>query len=200
MKTNNKLIGAGLLTAIAASSCCIVPVLALFAGINGFASTIVWLEPFRPYFIGFAILVIGFAWYQKLKPQKQTDCDCETDKKPKFFQSKFFLAIVTVFTCLMLLFPLYAHVFYPKTEKQIIEARTENVKTAEFSISGMTCSGCEEHINQELNKLLGIIKTTASYNNRNVIVEFDSSKTNIGEIEKAINGTGYSVISKNERK
>ena len=52
MKTDNKLIGAGLLTAIAASLCCITPVLALIAGTSGLASTFSWLEPFRPYFIG----------------------------------------------------------------------------------------------------------------------------------------------------
>ena len=91
MKTDKKLIGAGLLTAIAASLCCITPVLALVAGTSGLASTFSWLEPFRPYFIGLTILVLGFAWYQKLKPKKQIDCNCETEEKQKFIQSKMFL-------------------------------------------------------------------------------------------------------------
>jgi mercuric ion transport protein len=76
MKTGNKLIEAGLFTAIAASLCCITPVLALIAGTSGLASTFSWLEPFRPYFIGSTILVLGFAWNQKLKPKKQIDCNC----------------------------------------------------------------------------------------------------------------------------
>ena len=84
MKTDNKLIGTGLLTAIAASLCCITPVLALIAGTSGLASNFSWLEPFRPYFIGLTILVLGFAWYQKLKPQKKIDCKCETTEKPNF--------------------------------------------------------------------------------------------------------------------
>lgn len=71
MKTDNKLIGTGLLTAIAASLCCITPVLAIIAGTSGLASTFSWLEPFRPYFIGLTILVLAFAWYQKLKPQRK---------------------------------------------------------------------------------------------------------------------------------
>ena len=70
MKTDKKLIGAGLLTAIAASLCCITPVLALVAGTSGLASTFSWLEPFRPYFVGLTILVLGFAWYQKTKTEK----------------------------------------------------------------------------------------------------------------------------------
>lgn len=196
MKTDKKLIGAGLLTAIAASLCCITPVLALVAGTSGLASTFSWLEPARPYFIGLTILALGFAWYQKLKPKKQIDCNCETEEKPKFIQSKMFLGIVTAFAIVMLAFPFYAHIFYPKTEKQIIVVDKSNVQTVEFSISGMTCASCEEHINHEVNKLIGIVNLKASYENGNTIVEFDNSKTNISEIEKAINSTGYSVTAK----
>ena len=117
MKSDNKLIGAGLLTAITASLCCITPVLALIAGTSGIASTFSWIEPFRPYLIGLTILVLGFAWYKKLKPRKEIDCDCETDEKPKFIQSKKFLRIVTVFAIVMLAFPYYSGIFYPNTEK-----------------------------------------------------------------------------------
>jgi len=198
VKKENKLIGAGLLTAIAASLCCITPVLALIAGTSGLASTFSWLELFRPYFIGLTILVLGFAWYQKFKPKKEIDCNCETDEKPKFIQSKKFLGIVTVFASLMLAFPYYAHIFYPKTEKQVIVVDKSNIQTVEFSIKGMTCTGCEEHVKHEVNKLLGILKSTASYENGNAIVEFDNSKTSITEIETAINGTGYSVTDKKE--
>lgn len=74
-----------------------------------------------------------------------------------------------------------------------------NVQTVEFTISGMTCASCEEHVNHEVNKLSGIIKSSTSYENGNAIVEFDNSKTNITDIEKAINGTGYSVTDKKEK-
>jgi hypothetical protein len=43
MNSENKLIGAGLLTAITASLCCITPVLALIAGTSGI--TFAWIEP-----------------------------------------------------------------------------------------------------------------------------------------------------------
>ncbi|KGO08686.1 mercuric transport protein MerTP [Elizabethkingia bruuniana] len=198
MKTNNKLIGAGLLTAIAASLCCVTPVLALIAGTSGLASTFSWLEPFRPYFIGLTILVLGFAWYQKLKPEKQIDCNCETAEKPKFIQSKIFLGIVTVFAIVMLAFPYYSSVFYPKTEKQIIVVDKSNIQKVEFTINGMTCASCEEHVNHEVGKLAGIISSNTSYEKENAIIEFDNSKTNISEIETAINTTGYSVTIKEE--
>ena len=195
----NKLAVTSILTAITASLCCITPVLALIAGTSGVASTFSWIEPFRPYLIGLTILVLLFAWYQKLKPEKEIDCECETDKKPKFIQSKTFLGVVTVFAIVMLALPYYSSMFYPNSEKQIVIVDKSNIKTTEYKISGMTCAGCEEHVNHEVNKLSGIIKSTASYENGNAIVEFDNSKTNIAEIETAINGTGYSVRDKKEK-
>ncbi len=198
MKTDNKLIGTGLVTAIAASLCCITPLLALIAGTSGLASTFSWLEPFRPYFIGVTILVLGFAWYQKLKPQKVIDCNCETEEKPKFIQTKMFLALVTAFAIVMLAFPYYSSTFYPKTEKQIIVVNKTNVQKVEFAISGMTCESCQEHVHHELNKLAGITNSNVSYKNGKAVVEFDNSKINTAKIEKAINSTGYSVTAKKE--
>jgi copper chaperone CopZ len=203
MKSDNKLIGAGLLTAITASLCCITPVLALIAGTSGIASTFSWIEPFRPYLIGITVLVLGFAWYQKLIPiaigtQKEIDCECETDENPKFLQTKTFLATVTVFVLIMMAFPYYSGIFYPNTEKQIIIVDKSDIKTTEFKISGMTCASCEEHVNHEVNKINGIVNSKASYENGNAIIEFDRSKTDETEIEKAINSTGYKVADKKQ--
>jgi copper chaperone CopZ len=142
--------------------------------------------------------VLGIAWYQKLTPKKQIDCNCETEAKAPFIQTKTFLGLVTVFAGLMLAFPMYAHIFYLKTEKQVIVADKHNIKIVEFTINGMTCLGCEEQINHEVNKLQGIIKTVASYKDSNAVIEFDNTKTDIDEIKKAITKTGYSVTTKKE--
>lgn len=198
MKSENKLIGAGLLTAVTASLCCFTPVLALIAGTSGIASTFTWIEPFRPYLIGLTILFLGFAWYQKLKHKKEIDCECDTDEKPKFLQKKTFLGIVTAFAIIMLAFPYYSGIFYPNTEKQIIVVDKSDISTTEFKISGMTCANCEEHISHEVNKLNGIVNSIASYENGNAIIEFDRTKTNETEIEKAINSTAYRVTGKKE--
>lgn len=195
----NKLIGTGLFTAITASLCCITPVLALIAGASGVTSTFSWIEPFRPYLIGLTVLILGSAWYQKLKFVKEIDCECETDDKPKFTQSKAFLGIITVFAIIMLAFPYYSDVFYPDNKKEILVVDKSDVKTTVFKISGMTCSSCEEHVNHEVNKINGILNSQASYENGNAIIEFDQRRTTIVEIEKTINATGYKVIDKKQQ-
>ena len=191
----SKLMSVGIVSAIAASFCCITPVLALIAGSGSIAYSFPWISPARPYMIGITIAVLGFAWYQKLKPQPIDDCGCATCEKPRFFQSKAFLFLVTIFSALMIAFPAYAKIFFPKNEKAAIVIEKSNIQTVELDIIGMSCAGCEIEVNHEVNKLPGIIQSTVSYKNRNAIIKFDVSKTTIKDITEAINTTGYKVIS-----
>jgi mercuric ion transport protein len=198
MSTNNKLLGTGIVSAIAASLCCITPLLALIAGTSGMASSFSWLEPLRPYLIGLTVFVLGFAWYQKLKKPKEIDCECD-DEKPKFIQSKTFLAIVTAFAMLMLAFPYFSNIFYPTVEKEMILVDQRNLQSFEFKVEGMTCAACENHIIHEVNKLEGIAGVKASYNKKSASVQFNKTKTSLEEVEKAINSTGYAVVYKEEK-
>ncbi len=110
MKSNTKLISTGVLTAIASSLCCITPILGIIAGTSSMTVNFNWIEPFRPYFIGLTILILGLAWYQKLK--NKIECNCESEEKPKFIQTKMFLGIITVFALIMMTFPYYSDTFY----------------------------------------------------------------------------------------
>ncbi len=189
-----KFAGAGLLVAISASLCCITPVLALISGTSGIASTFSFMEPVRPYLIGITVLILGFAWYQKLKPKKEMKCDCEEGEKKPFMQTKTFLGIITLFAALMLAFPYYASVFYPKAEKQVVIVSSNNIKEAKFDVSGMTCTGCEEHVKHAVNALPGILNVTANYEEGTAVVKFDESKTDKETIINAIDKTGYKVV------
>jgi len=188
---------AGVLSAIAASLCCITPVVALLAGSSSIAANFSWIEPARPYLIILSIVVLLFAWYVKLKPANtnNVDCTCETTKRASFLRSKTFLGIVTVFAILMMAFPLYAKLFYPGLKIPAATVAAGNKQQVKFTIQGMTCEGCEEHINNELSKLGGVCAYKTSYVNRNSLVSFDKSKVDLKTIEAAINKTGYKVIS-----
>lgn len=196
MKGQNKLMGVGLLTSISASLCCITPILALVAGTGGVAASFSWIEPFRPYLIGLTIVVLGFAWYQKFQKKKATDCQCETDEKSNFLQSKLFLGIATVLALTLLALPYYSEIFYGKSANKTLVVDPINTQTAQFDVIGMTCQGCENSINLEVNKLNGIIHSKSSYENGEVVIEFNKEETSIPEIEKALNSTGYSATLK----
>jgi mercuric ion transport protein len=200
MKTIISLPNLSIITALASSLCCIMPVLAILAGTTGIASTFSWLDPARPYFIGSTTLILSFAWYQKLKPVKQTsgeslDCHCEADSKMPFFKTKTFLTMITILSILLLSFPSYSHLFFQKSDSKASISQTVKNQKIEFAISGMTCTGCEVHVKSEINKLKGIIIAQVSYEKGNAIVAFDNKRTNIEEITKAINSTGYKVVN-----
>ncbi len=194
-KSNRKWLGAGLLTAIAASLCCITPILAIVGGLGGVASAFSWMEPFRPYLIALTIVVLSIAWYNTLKTKKSDiDCDCEEETKRKYINSKSFLLIITIVSAGLLAFPYYSGIFVPKQEsKKVLIVNEKNLVEMKFTINDMACSACEAQINHNISNLKGVIKVNTSYKNKQSVVEFDTTKTKIQDIENAVDETGYTV-------
>jgi len=187
--------GASVLSAFAASLCCITPVFALLAGSSSIATNFSWIEPARPYLMGLSIAVLGFAWYLKLRPLIEVDCNCKTPRKAPFLQSGTFLGLVTIFAVLMMTFPLYAKVFPPKlAAPSVTIAAVKDKQQVKFLIEGMTCEACEGHVNNEVSKVPGVLAYQTSYASENSVVSFDQTKTDIKTIEAAIEKTGYRVI------
>lgn len=194
-KTHNKWFGAGLLAAITASLCCITPVLALLSGASGIAATFSWMEPVRPFLIGLTVLILGFAWYQKLKVREteEIDCACKEDGKESFLQSKTFLGIVTVLAIILLSFPGYSHIFYPDSIKSSSSVTETSIHQLKLDIRGMTCAGCEEHVKYTVNQLEGLLQAEASFETGTASISYDQSVVSKDEIVAVVNQTGYEV-------
>jgi copper chaperone CopZ len=191
---NRPLLGAGVLAAIASSLCCIVPVIAAVGSVSGIAASFSWLEPARPFLIGFTILVLSFAWYQHINSKRAgAECDCEEDK-PSFLQSTKFLGVITVFAGFMLALPYYSGVVFSGTVNTGMEVSTENILEARLEIDGMTCDGCEHHVNQSLVEQEAVIEASSSYQEGIATVKFDKSRTSLKALSKVVETeTGYTV-------
>lgn len=200
---SGRFMGAGVLSAIAASLCCITPVIALLAGSSSLAANFSWIDPARPYLIGLSVVTLAFAWFQKLKPVNKNDMNCNCDKpiKGSFWQSKMLLGIVTVFAVLMISFPIYAGSFFPRPQQQTPSvAQVDTLQTATFLLKGMSCEACEGHVNGEAAKIKGVVGVKTSYAKGTSIVKFDNKQTTVEQIKTAIARTGYKVISFNVSK
>ncbi len=204
----NKWIGAGLLAAVAASLCCITPVLAVLGGLGGIASTFSWLDPLRPYLIGFTAIVLGYAFYNAYKPQKEGDLECacdparpaggdeESPAKKNFLNSKAFLWVVTGVSVLMFAFPSYSHIFFLDTNDNIVVVNENNITEAKLYIEGMTCTGCEESVNYTLRNQEGVLSAVSSYETGIAYVKYDKSKVKPEQLAQAIEDeVGYKVKS-----
>ena len=200
IQVNNNIIS-GIITAFASSICCIVPLVAAIGGTaSGFASSFAWVEPARPYLIGLTVLTFGYAFYQAYKPQpKVADC-CATKPTANKNRQKRFLWIAAIASLVLMSFPYYSGIFTRQTSP--FDPATINnakLKTATFCIKGMTCRGCEEHINSEYEKLKGVVEYQTSYEKGNSIIKFDDNKVSLSQIEAAIKSTGYE-LTKTETK
>ena len=197
-ENSTKLMAAGIIAALGASLCCITPVLAFVAGIGGAASAFSWLDPFRPYLIGLTVLILGYAWYQKLKPKREDlNCACE-DKKDEvsFMQSRKFLGVVTALVVLLMAFPYYSGAFFPdKPVKEAMVVKYSALHQAKLSIKGMTCTGCESSVNHALKSKEGVVEAKANYEEGMASVTYDPAAVTVEDLKAVIEeDVGYQVI------
>jgi copper chaperone CopZ len=182
----------GLFAALASSLCCIGPVLVLLAGTGGVVASFGWLAPWQPYLIGFSVVALGFAWYRHLRPQPDA-CGCDVQKRA-FWESGRFLGLITAVSVLALAYPSFSSVFGTRrlAERPLPEKAAYHV--ARFRIEGMTCAGCEQHVEKAVGGLAGVGWVRASYSLGNATVAFDEKRTSPEQIIQAIGTTGYRVV------
>ena len=199
LKTTRTVATTGAIAALAASSCCIPPVIAAIAGVGGVGVSFSWMEVYRPYLMGLSVGAIAYAWYINLKPKNEDDCGCAIEK-PRFYQTKKFLFVITLFASISIGFPYYSGVFFSNsTPIQTTIVEEDNIIEVLMTIDGMTCTGCEHHVNQTLNNIEGVIEASSSYETGNALVIFDKSKVSIDVLVKAVEKeTGYEVIKTTE--
>jgi len=81
-----------------------------------------------------------------------------------------------------------------ETTEEVVEQQIlANVQKIEIGIEGMTCTGCENTIQNTIKEFEGVYSVTASFENGTAIIEVDSTKADIVKIEEAINGVGYNA-------
>lgn len=67
-------LSAGTIAALLASACCIGPLVLITLGISGaWIGNLVALEPYRPIFIGVALLAMFFAWRRIYRPAEKCE-------------------------------------------------------------------------------------------------------------------------------
>lgn len=104
----------GILGALAASSCCILPLLFVTLGISGaWIGNLTALEPFKPYFVAVAIVFIGLGFwhvYFKAKPVCVEGSYCAKPQSSVITKTALWLSTVIVLLALTIRW--WAPLFY----------------------------------------------------------------------------------------
>jgi mercuric ion transport protein len=104
---------AGGLAAILASTCCLGPLVLVALGFSGaWIGNLTALEPYRPIFIGVALLAMFFAWRQIFRPVQacKTDEICAIPQVRTTYKIIFW--VVSVLVLIALGFPYVLPFFY----------------------------------------------------------------------------------------
>ena len=114
-------------------------------------------------------------------------------------QSTGFLASVTLLAALLLAFPYYCAKLYPTAKPNAPVVSTPGAaptwQTRTYRIQGMTCEACARHVEHDVQQLPGVQSVQVSYGQGIAQVHFNPKVTPADQVEKAINGTGYSVLN-----
>src|SRR6266851_1216493 len=103
----------GGLAAILASTCCLGPLVLVALGLSGaWIGNLTLLEPYRPFFIGGALVALFFAGRRFFRPARscQPGEVCALPKHRRIYKIVF--GIVSVLVLVALIFPYVAKFFY----------------------------------------------------------------------------------------
>jgi copper chaperone len=64
-----------------------------------------------------------------------------------------------------------------------------------LTVTGMTCSGCENAVKRAVSLLDGVADVTASHLDDRVTLTYDATKVDRASIAKRIEDAGYHVVS-----
>jgi copper chaperone CopZ len=89
-------------------------------------------------------------------------------------------------------FPSYSHYLLPAQE--VHAAADGDFNTVKLDVIGMTCTGCEVHVNTASSEVDGVKSSSSDYENESAVIVFDPTITNVEQISDHIEKeTGYSV-------
>jgi len=216
MREEKILTGGAVVAAIAASLCCIGPLLFAVLGLGAFGAASVF-EAGRPYLLAFAVLALAFGFYRSYFSKESCAPGDACATKPVNRFNRTFLWLASVAVLAFALSPYYAGTLATSlngqnkqnavTEKSVIPAAQHQAPAAAppvateayttLKIKGMTCASCGTTIQFVLEKMPGVNSAAASFDRQEVVVNYDPAKVTPEQLAQAVNeNTDYKATPK----
>ncbi len=192
-KATKKPLLLALLTALAASLCCVGPLLLVFLGVGGaWAGSLSMFEPWRPLFIGLTLIFLGYAFYRIYGRTKSEACEpgslCASPKSDHI--NKIALWFATILIIILLGIPYLVSGFAPNGS--IYESGDSKPnKSLVLAVDGMTCSSCAVTVSKSLTNLAGVVNAEVDLESATATVTFDSTRVTAELLYEATTAVGF---------
>jgi len=192
------LVGASLIAGVAASLCCILPLVFALAG-TGIVGASAFFAAWRPYLLGITFLLLGLGFYFAYrKPKNVCEPGSVCEKPATNKKGRIGLWIATMVVLVVAAFPYYSEPvanLLLNTKVRETTVPVPNLERASFAVDGMDCTACATAIENKLKTVDGVRSAVVSYDQKRATVEFDVSKVTIAQLEQAIRDAGYRAHS-----
>jgi copper chaperone CopZ len=187
-------IGASLVAGIAASLCCILPIVFALAG-TGIVGASAFFATWRPYLLGTTFLFLGLGFYFAYrKPKHACEPGSACEKPATNKTGRIGLWVATAIVLIVAAFPYYseavAKLLLANKPPETVPA-APRLERASLAVDGMDCTACATVIEKKLKDLVGVQSAIVSYEQKQATIEFDARKVTIAQLEHAIQDAGY---------
>jgi len=190
-------LGGAVLAAVAASLCCILPIVAVIAGVSGFAAS-QFFEQWRPYLLAvtFGLLALGFYLTYRRVPKEA----CEPGSvcaRPGFGKwNRRVLWLATVFVGLFATFPYYSGWVVravARTGQPGASVSPAATKRVVLTIKGMDCPACAGLLQNNLRQIPGIQRAEVNFQDKRADLEYDPKQVEPEKFSEVVAEAGFKV-------
>jgi copper chaperone CopZ len=190
--------GASVAAAVAASLCCILPILTAVTGIGVLAAG-ARFEIWRPYLLGVTGLLLGAGILLAYRDRKKACAPgslCAT--RPVSRWNVIVLGTLTALVAGLAAFPYYSGAVAQAVVGKPTPTRTVKptaLATVTFRVPDMDCPACAVSLSATFQKLPGVADAKLDVDSREAVVTYDPRAQNIAALEKVISSAGFHVAS-----
>ena len=190
------------LTAVAASACCVGPLILVALGVGGaWASRLSALEPYRPLFIALTVGLLGFGFYRAYRPAGGEACgeggSCTVPHSRR--ASRVALWVATPLALGLLLFPYFVSSIVAEPKASSTGQSTANAQQLTLKVENMTCATCSVSVRKSLAGVEGVNDVAVTSEPPRAVVSYDPEKVSPEQLTQATNEAGFPSSVTNEK-
>lgn len=175
----------GVFAGLAASLCCLGPLLALSFGLGSFAAAS-WFAQWRPVLLCISFVLLGLAWYRSYR-SLEADCVDGSCACPPGKSMRISLWLGTLVALGAAIYP-----SLPAGTRSI-NAAVVAASDAEIRvrIPSMDCPSCARSIEASLSRAPGVKQAIVNYDTKTAVLIYDPSATNRDQLLTLIDASGF---------